>query len=460
MYTRFINLFRLFFAFLDLLAINIVYLLIAFSMERINRFGYEYMLLFIVFNMVWLASAYLNALYISDSHFNFEKFAKRSTNTFIMFSSMILLFIFIYHFNYSRLFVGLNLLGLGVSILITRTLFLFISFYLRKINKFGKKIIVLGYNELSKKLVGYFLEHNRNFAVQGYFEDQNHIHELSFLPILGNRNDCVAYAIDKGISEIYSTLSPENNRYVYDMAQAAETNMIRFKFVPDFHLFINRNVFIDYADDIPILSLRIEPLEEITNRVKKRIFDIVFSSLIIFFVLSWMIPILTILIKLTSKGPVFFVQKRSGRGNHFFWCYKFRSLRQNTEADIRQVTCDDSRFTTVGRFLRKYNLDELPQFINVFLGKMSVVGPRPHMLKHTENYSKMLNEYMVRHFVKPGITGWAQVKGLRGEIKQQEQLRKRIEHDIWYMENWSFWLDTKIIFLTVYNMFKGDKNAF
>jgi len=460
MHNRYTNLFRFFFAFLDLLAINIVHLVFSFSMTRINRFGYEYMLLFIVFNMMWLASAYFNALYISDSHYNFERFAKRSAKTFIMFGGIIMLFIFIYHFNYSRLFVGLNLLGIGITILITRTLVLFVSFYLKKINKFGKKIIVLGYNDLSKKLVNYFLEHNRNLSIQGYFEDQSQIHELSSFPILGARNDCVSYAIEKGISEIYSTLSPENNGYVYDLAQTAETNMIRFKFVPDFHLFVNRNIFIDYADDIPILSLRVEPLEEIANRIKKRLCDIIFSSIIIFLLLSWLLPLVAILIKLTSRGSVIFIQKRSGRDNRIFRCYKFRSLRINNDADVKQVTPDDTRFTSLGRFLRKTNLDELPQFINVLLGNMSVVGPRPHMLKHTENYSKMLNEYMIRHYVKPGITGWAQVKGYRGEIKKEEQLRKRIEHDIWYMENWSLWLDTKIIFLTIYNMIRGDKNAF
>jgi putative colanic acid biosysnthesis UDP-glucose lipid carrier transferase len=460
MQNRYTNLFRIFFAFVDLFSINCVHFIFTFSMARINRFGYQYMLLFLVFNMVWLASAYLNALYISDSHFNFERFTKRTIKTYIMFGGIIMFFIFIYHFNYSRLFVVLNLLGVGITMLLSRGAFLFLSFYLKKINKFGKKIVVLGYNDLSKRLVNYFLEHNRNLSIQGYFEDQTQIHELSIYPILGARSDCVTYAIEKGVSEIYSTLSPENNVYVYDLAQVAETNMIRFKFVPDFHLFVNRNIFIDYADDIPILSLRIEPLEEFTNRIKKRLFDIVFSSIMLVLILSWVLPLISILIKLTSRGAVFFAQKRSGRNNRVFRCYKFRSLRINNDSDLRQVTINDNRFTTFGRFLRKTNLDELPQFINVLLGNMSVVGPRPHMLKHTENYSKVLNKYMIRHFVKPGITGWAQVMGYRGEIKKEEQLRKRVEHDIWYMENWSLWLDVKIIFHTMYNMIRGDRNAF
>jgi len=169
---------------------------------------------------------------------------------------------------------------------------------------------------------------------------------------------------------------------------------------------------------------------------------------------------MALLIKLTSKGPVFFVQLRSGKDNNSFRCFKFRTLRINGDADSKQVTRDDNRITWLGKFLRKSSMDELPQFFNVLMGDMSVVGPRPHMLKHTEDYSRILNEYMIRHFVKPGVTGWAQVCGFRGEIKNEEELRNRIEHDIWYLENWSLWLDFRIIFLTLYVTFKGDKNAF
>jgi putative colanic acid biosynthesis UDP-glucose lipid carrier transferase len=176
--------------------------------------------------------------------------------------------------------------------------------------------------------------------------------------------------------------------------------------------------------------------------------------------LSWLIPLMAILIKLDSKGPVFFIQLRSGKSNQPFRCYKFRSLRVNTEAHTQQVTRGDQRITKLGRFMRKSNIDELPQFINVFLGDMSIVGPRPHMLKHTEDFSHLYKQYMIRHFVKPGLTGWAQVHGFRGEIRDNKLLRKRIEHDIWYMESWSLWLDVKIILMTIYVTVLGDKNAF
>jgi putative colanic acid biosynthesis UDP-glucose lipid carrier transferase len=135
-------------------------------------------------------------------------------------------------------------------------------------------------------------------------------------------------------------------------------------------------------------------------------------------------------------------------------------MQINSDEHLRQVTLNDSRVTKLGRFLRKTSLDELPQFVNVLLGNMSIIGPRPHMLVHTNRYSKIMNEYMIRHFLKPGISGWAQVNGYRGEIKEETQLRKRIDHDIWYMENWSIWLDLKIIWMTMYITLKGDKNAY
>jgi putative colanic acid biosysnthesis UDP-glucose lipid carrier transferase len=219
-------------------------------------------------------------------------------------------------------------------------------------------------------------------------------------------------------------------------------------------------VHINYLKDMPVLSARVEPLDDVSTRFRKRIFDIVVSSLVSIFILSWLIPLISIIIWLESKGPVFFLQDRTGKNNKSFRCIKFRSMKVNSEANSKQATRNDNRLTRIGKFMRRTNIDEFPQFINVFKGEMSVVGPRPHMVRHTEDYSKIIGQYMIRQFLKPGITGWAQVNGFRGEIKEKNQLRKRIEHDIWYLENWSFWLDVRIIFLTIYKTLRGDKNAF
>ena len=262
------------------------------------------------------------------------------------------------------------------------------------------------------------------------------------------------------VEEIYSTITPEQNNEIYDLMYQSEKECIKFKIVPNLSVFITRDVHIEYFGDLPILSLRSDPLDDVGNRIKKRVLDIIVSFLVIVFILSWLIPLLGLLIKLQSKGPIFFSQLRTGKNKKPFYCLKFRSMQSNNDADLKQATRNDSRVTPIGRFIRKTSLDEFPQFINVFKGEMSLVGPRPHMLKHTTDYSKLVDDYMVRQFLKPGITGWAQVNGYRGEITNPEQIKMRIIKDLWYLENWSLWLDIQILFLTVYQVFKGDKQAF
>jgi putative colanic acid biosynthesis UDP-glucose lipid carrier transferase len=461
MNSSYTNLFRFFFACVDLLVLNVVHLLLMGAMHRVSEHsGPEYIILFIVANMLWLLSAYSSALYVDKTYPSFERFMKRTVKALTFFFMGMVVFIFFYHYPFSRLFILLSFVGFSSILLAARGLLLVAAFYKNKISKVTKRIVIVGYNEVARKLAHTFSMQQSNLQVEGYFEDNELVNELSLLPIIGNINECVSYSVKNNINEIYSTISPESNISIYEMAHTAEKSLIRFKFVPDFKLYVNRETHMEYLDELPILSLRPEPLEDVSNSVKKRCFDIIFSLFILVFVLSWMVPLIAILIKLSSKGPVFFAQARSGRNNKEFRCLKFRTLSVNEDAHTRQVTKNDSRITRVGAFLRKTNLDELPQFFNVLVGHMSVVGPRPHMLRHTETYSKVLEEYMIRHFVKPGVTGWAQVNGLRGEIKHTEQLSNRIGHDIWYMENWSLWLDLRIIFLTVYLTIKGDTNAF
>lgn len=191
------------------------------------------------------------------------------------------------------------------------------------------------------------------------------------------------------------------------------------------------------------------PLDNLTLRIEKRLFDILFSLGVIVFIFSWLFPILSLLIKFNSKGPVFFVQQRTGINNKTFNCYKFRTMTVNNESDSKQAQINDSRITSIGSFLRKTNIDELPQFFNVLLGHMSVVGPRPHMLKHTEQYSALIEHYKVRHFVKPGITGWAQVNGYRGLTDELWKMQKRVEFDMEYLDKWRFFWDIKIIYMTL-----------
>ncbi len=216
---------------------------------------------------------------------------------------------------------------------------------------------------------------------------------------------------------------------------------------------------IQLCDDPTIFVPKPAPLLLKHNRAFKRAFDIVFCLLVLIFIFPWLVPILALLIRLESKGPVFFTQARTGFRNRTFHMFKFRTMTVNADCHSKQAVRGDRRITRLGTFLRKYSFDEIPQFINVLQGHMSVVGPRPHMLKHTEYYSKIIDNYVARHEVKPGITGWAQINGLRGPTETIHKMGKRVEHDLWYIDNWSFLLDLKCVGNTIMNMWRGEKNA-
>jgi len=190
------------------------------------------------------------------------------------------------------------------------------------------------------------------------------------------------------------------------------------------------------------------------------VFDIIFSLIVIVFILSWLTPILFILIKLESKGSLFFKQEREGLNGQRFYCYKFRSMKRNKLENVIQTSRNDDRITKIGSFIRRTSIDELPQFINAFLGSMSVVGPRPHMISQGDKFKKIVDKYAVRHFVKPGVTGLAQIKGFRGEITKTSDIQNRVKYDVFYIENWSLLHDIKIIVLTILNAVKGEENAF
>jgi putative colanic acid biosysnthesis UDP-glucose lipid carrier transferase len=265
-----------------------------------------------------------------------------------------------------------------------------------------------------------------------------------------------------GIHDVFLVSTPDMNSLSTELIMAADHQCLQLNFVPAVTASINYGASnaAPVTMQLPVLRSHDESLSTMENRIKKRLVDLFISSMVIIFILSWLIPIIGIIIKIQSPGPIFFKQPRSGRNNKSFGCYKFRSMVINKDSGNKQATKGDKRITPIGAFLRKTNLDEFPQFINVFLGQMSVVGPRPHMLSHTEHYSQLIQHYMVRQFVKPGITGWAQVNGYRGETKEPELMAKRVEFDIEYMSNWSAMLDFKIVCMTAINMVKGEKNAY
>lgn len=297
------------------------------------------------------------------------------------------------------------------------------------------------------------------FNVYGFFDDNEALR--GELPnYLGRLKETEAFIETHPVDEIYCTIPGTNSEKISGLLSFAEKHMIRFYILPDFYRDIKKSMVMEIMEYVPLLSIRNEPLQSASNRAVKRAFDIVFSSLVLLLLYPILYLVIGMLIKISSPGPILFKQIRTGLYGKDFNCYKFRTMRVNNDADVKQATRNDPRTTPIGAFLRHTNLDEIPQFMNVLKGDMSVVGPRPHMLKHTEQYSKLIDKYMVRHLVKPGITGWAQITGYRGETKTLEQMEGRVKRDVWYIENWSFFLDLKIIYVTVVNMFRGEKNAY
>jgi Undecaprenyl-phosphate glucose phosphotransferase len=322
-----------------------------------------------------------------------------------------------------------------------------------------KDLILVGDGPAAQEIFQYCQDQTvRGYRFRGLFSNKP-VEGLLGSQLLGDVEAAKAFAVQNRIDIVYCALPGTEKDAITDLMEFCERNTIRFRVIPSADSFIPvvQTSELEFHGAVPVSKLRNEPLDNRWSRMAKRAFDIVFSLGVIVFVFTWLFPILALAIKLSSKGPVFFKQTRLGEGKRKFSCYKFRSMRINKDADLKQATKNDPRVTKMGSFLRKSNLDEMPQFFNVLLGQMSVVGPRPHPLRLNDQFRDIIDKYMVRHFVRPGITGWAQVNGFRGETRTPELMEKRVELDVWYLENWSFWLDMKIVVKTVTNMLGGKE---
>ncbi len=325
-----------------------------------------------------------------------------------------------------------------------------------------KDLVIVGSGPAAEDIFRYCEDQTvRGYRFRGVFNDEPIDGALGDR-LLGGVEAAKAYAVQNRIDILYCALPGTAREQITDLMEFCERNTIRFRIIPSAESFIPvvKTSDLEFHGAVPVSKIRREPLEKTANRRLKRAFDVVFSLGVIVFIFTWLFPLLAILVKASSRGPVFFQQTRLGRNNTNFVVWKFRSMRMNDQADSKQATKNDPRVTRIGSFLRKSNLDEMPQFFNVLKGDMSVVGPRPHPIRLNQQYREIIDKYMVRHFVLPGITGWAQVNGLRGETRTPELMERRVELDVWYLENWSFWLDVKIVVKTVTNMFGKDPNAY
>ncbi|MDM9629906.1 exopolysaccharide biosynthesis polyprenyl glycosylphosphotransferase [Robiginitalea aurantiaca] len=432
---------------IDLLIINLTAYFLPINLEEAIIF-HSYI------SLAWMFIAFKTEFYVVYRYSKVTHILKRIVRQFFFY--FLILYAFIGFFkqpNMSRL----ALAQYAVLVFITVSIVKFLNYYLlmsyrERVKSSLRTVVVIGQNRKADQLIAVFKERTEfGYEFKKQFCPSNNEFNIQ---------SCFDYILANQIDEIYCSISELKNKEIIAFINFSDNNLKTLKFLPDNKNIYSKKLKLEYYDYLPILSLRDIPLHNPINAFIKRAFDIGFSLLVILGLLIWLTPLLGLIIWLDSKGPIFFVQKRSGLDNREFYCYKFRSMAMNQNADQFQAKKNDMRVTTIGNFIRKTSIDELPQFYNVLFGDMSVVGPRPHMIKHTNEFAQKIDKYMVRHFVKPGITGLAQVRGYRGEIERESDIQNRTKFDVFYIENWSFLLDIKIIIQTVLNVFKGDDKAY
>ncbi|TDT46705.1 putative colanic acid biosynthesis UDP-glucose lipid carrier transferase [Maribacter spongiicola] len=409
------------------------------------------------YNFSWLFIAFILNYYTTErKELFFTRFHKIIQILFVYFLAYFALFAILDESVPSVQYQYLVYAILAICLICYRVLFFWVRGKFRVIGRNSVKVIVLGRDRNLKKIRKVFDNPTFGYHYAGYFSDR----DSKSLTYLGQINESFGYILNYDIDIIYCVASNFSEEELKNFVNFADNNLIRFKVILDDMDVFNRAMSVETYNNIPVLNLRNVPLDTEYARIIKRAFDIVFSSLVILLLLSWLTPILYILIKLDSPGDFYFKQLRHGYKRQTFWCYKYRSMTVNKESDSQMAKKGDMRVTRIGKFIRKTSIDELPQFINVFKGDMSIVGPRPHMVLHTSDYEKSVDKYLVRHFVKPGITGLAQIKGYRGEIINSSDIKNRTRLDIFYVERWSVGLDLHILFYTIYNVIKGEEKAY
>jgi putative colanic acid biosynthesis UDP-glucose lipid carrier transferase len=462
---RFSRYFKLCFLMWDIVLLNFAIILsvltLYHSLDRLDL--KEVRTISLLSNVFWVVLLLYKDSYRIVRIERIESILMRAIRMILIHAALIVTLIVVLKFSeISRLRLFGFYLIFFVFLFVSRVLFMKLLKYIRAKGYNFKNVIIIGANDTGehmRKILSKDLTYG--YRVLGFFDDKVDPYALISSPLIGGFDAIQEYISTENVDEMYIALHIDDIKTINYLTELCERYMVRIKFIPDFQLYTkSRKVEISFYENTPVLMLRKEPLEITANLLIKKTFDICFSFLVIVLIFPWLFPILMVVIKLDSPGPVFFRQERSGRDNIAFGCLKFRTMRVNASADTLQATLGDKRVTRIGAFMRRTNIDELPQFFNVFWGNMSVVGPRPHMLMHTEQYSELINNYLVRHYAKPGITGWAQVNGFRGETKELVDMKDRVDYDIWYIENWSLILDFKIIVRTVFNVFEGEEKAY
>lgn len=445
----------------DICLINLVFVFLYFFLaDKISsQFRVE---LFLLINLIYFVAASIIPLKIASNIIFFDRIIQRSFSFITLYFILFTVGFYIFrlgHFSFEYWLLSYAILMF--SYLLWHVLIRSVLKWYRRKGYNYKRVVIVGngssavgiYNELKSNDYGY-----RILGIFGDIPESECI--ATDINYLGDITEVEKYCFENNIDEIFCTLANSEESVIVQLVNFAEHNMIRFYLVPDFYSYIRRKLVLSSLQSTPVIAIRPEPLQNIANQILKRVFDVVFSLIVLVTIFPVIYFIFGLLIKISSKGPIIFRQQRTGLHGKVFTCFKFRTMVLNDDSERLTTLPSDSRITFVGAFMRRTSMDELPQFFNVLIGNMSIVGPRPHMVKETDRYNQLIDKFMIRHLIKPGITGWAQISGYRGETRTIEQMEGRIKRDVWYLENWSFALDLKIIAVTTYQVLKGDDKAF
>ncbi|MFY0626332.1 MAG: undecaprenyl-phosphate glucose phosphotransferase [Reichenbachiella sp.] len=445
------------------LIIDLVFLNIGFFIANFIRFntfwfqGDRYPFLFVFLNLAWLVIFFVTKLDRVERETSILDYVSQillalTINLAVVFA----MWASTRAYFYSREHLFYTYLIFSALVIAWRVGFIHILRYYRTKGYNIRNVVIVGYGPIGRSLKRHFNQNAEiGYIFKGFFD-----HNPQQEAVTGSVEDLQKFTHKNHVDIIFCCLPKLFDEDVKNIVDFAENNLIKVKLLSDFSKIANRKLEVQRYGSIPVLDVSSIPLDQMYNRVIKRVFDVLFSSAVMIFLLSWLVPLLGLLIKLESPGPVFFIQNRHGRGNKYFPCWKFRTMVVNKEADSKQATRNDPRITRIGAFLRKTSLDEVPQFINVFLGNMSVVGPRPHPIKLNEEFSPKIDRFIQRHAVKPGVTGLAQAKGYRGETSKFSEMYGRVKLDRFYVKNWSLVFDIKIVFLTIYSILWEKEKAY
>ena len=452
---------------IDLLGISICFFISYYlRFQAGTTIPYEFYMFLLLCNILWVVVSFYNNIYLLSK---LRDLGRSLKNLIYVIAIHILLVSLSFvslkvqeAYTFPRLFlIYFYSVGFVLLFAIRNVYYFAIKYYYRNDQFNVIKVVIIGTGEIAEKLYDGFqkeISRGSSFKVMKFFGENG---TGKFYSNIGTDalENLKKYCIDNRINEIYYTRPLTDKNLINDLTKFTDENFIYLRFVPEFQGLQKSKVSISFFNNIPIVEYTQAPLGGFLNQKIKRSFDILFALIVIVFVYPIVFPIVAILIKLESAGPVLFRQLRPGKGNELFECYKFRTMKVNNNTE-KQATKNDPRITRIGSFLRKTSLDEFPQFLNVLQGKMSIVGPRPNLISQLEFYSKEIEKYRFRHFITPGITGWAQVNGFRGETEDIKLMKKRVDFDAWYIENWSLRLDIRIIFLTIFKLIIGDKRAY